>query len=119
MVVAAAAPLTVIAGTVPLGIAVGNGAAYPASYVVCTVVLLLFAVGFHRDGQATSPAQARSTPTSRSGLGRHAGLGAAFLALLSYTAVQGAVYGYIGAASTISSPRTAARPYRGTCGPWR
>src|SRR3954451_15327146 len=46
MVVAAAAPLTVIAGTVPIGIAAGNGAAFPASYVVCTVVLLFFAVGF-------------------------------------------------------------------------
>ena len=46
MVVAAAAPLTVIAGTVPSGIAAGNGAAYPASYIVCTVVLLFFAVGF-------------------------------------------------------------------------
>ncbi|MBD0324568.1 MAG: APC family permease, partial [Aldersonia sp.] len=33
------------------------------------------------------------------GLGRHTGLGAAFLALLSYTAVQGAVYGYIGAST--------------------
>ena len=46
MVVAAAAPLTVVAGTFPIGIAAGNGAAFPASYIVCTAVLLLFAVGF-------------------------------------------------------------------------
>ncbi|MBM7241677.1 APC family permease [Rhodococcus fascians] len=97
MVVAAAAPLTVIAGTVPLGIAVGNGAAYPASYVVCTVVLLLFAVGFTTMAKHVPGAGAFYTYITR-GLGRHAGLGSAFLALLSYTAVQGAVYGYMGAA---------------------
>lgn len=97
MVVAAAAPLTVIAGTVPLGIAVGNGAAYPASYVVCTVILLLFAVGFTAMAKHVAGAGAFYTYITE-GIGRHAGLGSAFLALLSYTAVQGAVYGYIGAA---------------------
>ncbi|WP_052074079.1 APC family permease [Rhodococcoides fascians] len=97
MVVAAAAPLTVIAGTVPLGIAVGNGAAYPASYVVCTVILLLFAVGFTTMAKHVPGAGAFYTYITQ-GLGRHTGLGSAFLALLSYTAVQGAVYGYMGAA---------------------
>lgn len=97
MVVAAAAPLTVIAGTVPLGIAVGNGAAYPASYVVCTVILLLFALGFTAMARHVPGAGAFYTYITR-GLGRHTGLGSAFLALLSYTAVQGAVYGYMGAA---------------------
>ncbi|TQC45993.1 APC family permease [Rhodococcus sp. WS4] len=97
MVVAAAAPLTVIAGTVPLGISAGNGAAYPASYIVCTVVLLFFAVGFTAMAKHLPGAGAFYTYITR-GLGRHAGLGSAFLALLSYTAVQGAVYGYIGAA---------------------
>ncbi|MBJ8348893.1 APC family permease [Antrihabitans sp. YC2-6] len=98
MVVAAAAPLTVVAGTVPLGIAAGNGAAYPASYVVCTAVLLLFAVGFTAMARHVPGAGAFYTYITH-GLGRHAGLGAAFLALLSYTAVQVAVYGYIGAAT--------------------
>lgn len=97
MVVAAAAPLTVIAGTVPLGIAAGNGAAFPASYAVCTVVLLFFAVGFTAMARHIRGAGAFYTYIAH-GLGRHTGLGAAFLALMSYTAVQGAVYGYIGAA---------------------
>jgi amino acid transporter len=97
MVVAAAAPLTVVAGTFPIGIAAGNGAAYPASYVVCTAVLLLFAVGFTAMTRHVPGAGAFYTYVTH-GLGRHTGLGAAFLALLSYTAVQGGVYGYIGAA---------------------
>lgn len=97
MVVAAAAPLTVIAGTVPLGISAGNGAAYPASYLVCTAILLFFAVGFTAMSRRVPGAGAFYTYVTQ-GLGRHVGLGAAFLALLAYTAVQGAVYGYIGAA---------------------
>ncbi|MGY4708844.1 hypothetical protein ACXDF8_04645 [Mycolicibacterium sp. CBM1] len=46
MVVAAAAPLGVIGSVVPLGIALGNGPGFPATFVVSTVVLLLFSVGF-------------------------------------------------------------------------
>jgi hypothetical protein len=33
MVIAAAAPLTVIAGTIPLGVGAGNGAAFPKTIV--------------------------------------------------------------------------------------
>lgn len=97
MVVAAAAPLTVIAGTVPIGIAVGDGAAFPAMYAICCAILLLFATGF--------TAMTRHIPEAGGfyayvghGLGRSSGLGAAFLAVLSYEAVLIAVYGYIGAA---------------------
>jgi amino acid transporter len=97
MVVAAAAPLTVVAGTFPIGIAAGNGAAYPASYLVCTAILILFAVGFTAMARHVPGAGAFYTYVGH-GLGRHMGLGAAFLALLSYTAVQGGVYGYVGAA---------------------
>ncbi|MGY1694297.1 MULTISPECIES: APC family permease [unclassified Geodermatophilus] len=95
MVVAAAAPLTVIAGSVPIGIAAGNGAGYPAMYVVAAVVLLFFAVGF--------TAMTRHVPNAGAfysyvgtGLGRGAGLGSALVALISYVTVQGAVYGYVG-----------------------
>lgn len=96
MVVAAAAPLTVVAGTVPLGVALGNGAAFPATFVLCCAVLLLFAVGFCAMSRHVPGAGAFYTYIQR-GLGRAPGLGAAFLALVSYTAVQLAVYGYLGA----------------------
>lgn len=96
MVVAAAAPLTVIAGTVPLGIAIGNGAAFPATFALCSVVLLLFAVGFCAMTKHVPDAGAFYSYVER-GLGRAPGWGAAFLALATYTAVQLAVYGYIGA----------------------
>lgn len=96
MVVAAAAPLTVIAGTVPLGISIGNGPAFPATFALCSAVLLLFAVGFCAMTPHVRGAGAFYAYVER-GLGRVAGLGTAFLALATYTAVQLAVYGYIGA----------------------
>ncbi|GHE14622.1 APC family permease [Klenkia taihuensis] len=95
MVVAAAAPLTVVAGTVPIGIAAGNGPGYPATYLVSAVVLAFFAVGF--------TAMTRHVPNAGAfysyigvGLGRGWGLGSALVALVSYVTVQGAVLGYIG-----------------------
>ncbi|GAA1834439.1 hypothetical protein GCM10009836_10830 [Pseudonocardia ailaonensis] len=96
MVVAAAAPLTVIAGTVPLGLAAGNGAAFPMTFALCCAVLLLFAVGFCAMSRHVPQAGAFYAYVQR-GLGRAPGLGAAFLALVTYTAVQLAVVGYIGA----------------------
>lgn len=95
MVVAAAAPLTVVAGTVPIGIAAGNGPGYPATYLVSAVVLAFFAVGF--------TAMTKHVPNAGAfysyigvGLGRGWGLGSALVALVSYVTVQGAVLGYIG-----------------------
>jgi amino acid transporter len=97
MVVAAAAPLTVVAGTVPIGVAVGNGAGFPLTYVICSAILMLFSVGFTTMSRHIPNAGGFYAYIGQ-GLGRSAGLGAAFLAVLSYTAVLVAVYGYIGAA---------------------
>jgi amino acid transporter len=97
MVLAAAAPLSVVGGSVPLGIALGNGAAFPTAFVVCCVVLLLFAVGFCAMARHVKEAGAFYAYVDQ-GLGRRAGLGSAYLALVTYTAIQAAVYGYIGVA---------------------
>lgn len=115
MVVAAAAPLTVIAGTVPLGISAGNGAAYPASYLVCTVILLFFAVGFTAMSRRVPGAGAFYTYITH-GLGRHVGLGAAFLALLTYTRCRAPCTATSARRSTSSSRGTADRRCPGTCG---
>ena len=95
MVVAAAAPLTVVAGSVPIGIFAGNGPGYPAMYIVASIVLLFFAVGFTTMTKHVPNAGAFYSYIG-TGLGRGPGLGGALLALISYTAVQGAVYGYLG-----------------------
>ncbi|WP_432514734.1 APC family permease [Kineococcus sp. SYSU DK001] len=96
MVIAAASPLTVMSGAAPLGFLLGNGPGFPALFLVGAGILVLFAVGL--------VAMARSVPRTGTfftyvgyGLGRPAGLAAAHLALVSYTAVQLAVYAYLGA----------------------
>lgn len=95
IVVAAASPLGVIGGPVPLGIAFGNGAGFPFTFLVVTAVLLLFAVGFTNATPLVKSAGAFFAYVDR-GLGRAAGLGAAFAALLSYVALEAGVFGLIG-----------------------
>ncbi len=95
MVVAAASPLTVVGGSVPLGIAFGNGVGFPSLFVFSGIVMLLFSVGF--------VAMTRHVPKpgafftySGYGLGRPMGLATAYLAWLTYTTVQVAVHAYVG-----------------------
>lgn len=97
IVVAAASPLGVIGGPVPLGIALGNGAGFPFTYLVATAVLLLFAVGFTAATPFVRSAGAFYAYVDR-GLGRAAGLGTAFAALLSYLALEAGVFGLLGPA---------------------
>ncbi|MFI6047420.1 APC family permease [Nocardia sp. NPDC051321] len=98
LVIAAAAPLTSVCGALPLMIGLGNGAGAPAAYLVGAAVLLVFSVGYaamsgHLDEAGAFYAYVRS------GLGGSAGIGAAGLALLTYTAIQAGIYGL--AASTV------------------
>ncbi|MER5742708.1 APC family permease [Streptomyces sp. NPDC002225] len=95
MVTAAASPLAVVGGPVPLGIAGGNGTGFPATYVVAGVVLLFFAVGFTAMTPHVRSAGAFSSYVDR-GLGRGAGLGAGFAALLSYVTLEAGVFGLLG-----------------------
>jgi amino acid transporter len=100
MVVAAAAPLGVIGGVVPLGIASGNGAGFPATFVVSTVILLFFAVGFTALTPYVDEAGAFFSYV-RTALGFPAGIGIAFVALVSYVAIEAGVYGLLGPAGGV------------------
>lgn len=95
MVVAAAAPLTVIGGNMPLAIGLGNGAGAPVGFLAAAVVLLVFSVGFVKMTPHVREAGAFYSYVTR-GLGRRPGMGIAFVALVAYTAIQAGIYGYIG-----------------------
>lgn len=95
IVVAAASPLGVVGGPVPIGIAFGNGAGFPFTYIVATVVLLLFAVGFTAATPFVKSAGAFFAYVDK-GLGRGLGIGTAFVALLAYLALAGGVFGLFG-----------------------
>jgi amino acid transporter len=95
IVVAAASPLGVVGGPVPLGIGAGNGAGFPATFIVSTIILLLFAAGFTALTPHVPDAGAFYSYIGK-GLGRVTGFGFAFVALLSYLALEIGVYGLIG-----------------------
>lgn len=95
MVVAAAAPLTVIGGNMPLAMALGNGAGAPVGFVLAALVLLVFSVGFVTMTPHVPEAGAFFSYVTV-GLGRRLGTGIAVVALIAYTAIQVGIYGYIG-----------------------
>lgn len=95
MVVAAAAPLTVIGGNMPLGIGLGNGAGAPVGFLSAALVLLVFSVGFVTMTPHVPEAGAFYSYVTK-GLGTRPGMGVAFVALVAYTAIQAGIYGYIG-----------------------
>lgn len=84
-VVAAAAPLSVMAGVSPLAIQFG-GIGAPGGYLLGGLVMLIFAVGFTAMSRYVPNAGAFYAYISR-GLGRVVGLGAAFVALASYVSI--------------------------------
>jgi amino acid transporter len=95
MVIVAAAPLTVIGGNVPLAIGVGNGVGAPVGFAIAATVLLIFSIGFVTMTPHVTEAGAFFSYVT-AGLGSRLGLGAAFVALVAYTAIQVGVYGYMG-----------------------
>lgn len=97
VVAAASPPLGVMGGPVPLGIANGNGIGFPpAIFVVSTLIILLFAVGFTALTPYVPPDAGAFYSYIGKGLGRVTGFGFAFVALISYLTLEIAVYGLIG-----------------------
>ncbi|MGW0814456.1 APC family permease [Streptomyces viridiviolaceus] len=99
MVVAAAAPLGLVAGGVPLAFAVSGSPGMPLYFALSTVLLLTFAVGFTLMAGRVRNAGAFYAYV-QAGLGRVPGLSAAALALFSYTLLLVGVNAYVGVATS-------------------
>src|SRR5215212_3879366 len=97
-VLSAAAPLLVTAGVVTTGYAVTGVTGIPLAFLVIGVVLALFSVGFVAMARHVANAGAYYTYIAQ-GLGRPLGVGAAWVALLAYNALQVGLYGAIGSAA--------------------
>lgn len=91
MVIAAAAPLMVMAGVAPLALSIA-GAGAPAAYLGAGIAFAIFAVAFMAMTRRTGGSGAFYSYVTL-GLGKHLGLGAGFVALLSYNALQIGVFG--------------------------
>jgi amino acid transporter len=101
----AVAPLVILAAVIPLTYATTGSTALPLAFAGLGIVLMLFSVGFL--------AMSRHIPNTGSlyayvaqGLGRPLGLGAAWLALIAYSALQISLYGLVGAAANVFLGRT-------------
>lgn len=95
MIIAASAPLTVVAGGVTSNYAVSGLLGIPLSFVVLGVVLVLFAVGYLAMSRNVHNAGAFYAYISR-GLGKPAGVGSAWVALVAYNAMQIGINGLFG-----------------------
>lgn len=89
------APLATILGFLPFVILLGNGLGAPLTFIVCGLILMLFAVGFTTMSKYVPNAGAYYAYISV-GLGRSIGLGSAMLAVLTYVFIQVGVYLFTG-----------------------
>lgn len=86
LVIAAAAPMGAVVGVVPVGFAFGNGAGLPLTVLGVTLVLALFSVGYSAMSRRIVSTGAFYSYITQ-GLGGIPGLGAAFMAMVSYTVI--------------------------------
>lgn len=94
-VLAATAPLMVVAGVMPTTFAVMGIVGQPLLFVVLGVVLVLFGIGYAEMSRHVHNAGAFYAYISR-GLGGTAGAGAAMVALVAYNSLQIGIYGIFG-----------------------
>jgi amino acid transporter len=92
MAVATAAPITAMIGNVPIAVGNGNGAFAPAGYVVATVVLGLFALGYSAMAKHITATGAFYGYISH-GLGRIVGMGAGALTTMAYMVFEASLIG--------------------------
>jgi amino acid transporter len=95
MAVATAAPILAMTGNVPIAIGFGNGAFAPAGFVVATIVLSLFALGYSAMAKHITATGAFYGFVSY-GLGRVVGLAAGALTTLAYVVFEAGCVGVFG-----------------------
>ena len=95
-IVAASAPLTVIAGGVASTYLVTGNAGVPLLFLVLGAILALFVTGYAAMSQHVTNAGAFYAYVSK-GIGKVAGVGTAFVALIAYNSMQIGILGLFGA----------------------
>jgi amino acid transporter len=96
-VMSAATPLTVVAGVVTTGYATTGLLGIPVAFLAVGVLLTVFSVGFVAMARRMANAGAFYSYIA-SGIGRPVGVGAAWVALAAYNALQVGLYGAVGEA---------------------
>ncbi|NBM16231.1 APC family permease [Streptomyces sp. GC420] len=94
-VLAATAPLMVVAGVMPTTFGVMGMEGLPLLFIILGAVLTLFSVGYAEMSRHVHNAGAFYAYIAR-GLGGTAGAGASFVAMVAYSAMQVGIYGILG-----------------------
>jgi amino acid transporter len=92
MAVATAAPITAMVGNVPIAVGFGNGSHAPAGYIVATVVLSLFAIGYATMAKHLTATGAFYGYIAH-GLGRIVGMASGLLITMAYVVFEGSLIG--------------------------
>ncbi|MFI6347323.1 APC family permease [Streptomyces sp. NPDC050560] len=95
LIVAAAAPLSAMVGTVPLAFAFGAGAGVPAAFLFAGVTLLCFSVGYAVSTRRTGGSGGFYASVA-DGMGRPPAVAAGYVALLSYNCATIGLAGALG-----------------------
>ena len=95
LVVAAAAPLAAMVGNLPLALSRGNGAGMPGAFLLATLTLVCFAVGYAQMSRRVVNTGAFYTYVAM-GLGKPTGVGAAFIAMVAYVSMTIGMAGAVG-----------------------
>lgn len=95
MVVAAAAPLTAMVGTVPLAFALGDGAGVPASFAFAGITLLCFSVGYAAMSRRIVNTGGFYTYMAH-GLGKPPAVAGGLIAVISYNTATIGMVGAVG-----------------------
>ena len=104
MVISAAAPLTGVAGAMPLAFLLGNGTGIPLTFILLTLVMLAFAAGYVAMSRHVTNAGAFYAYAAQ-GLGGQAGGAMAITALVAYNAMQFGLIGLFGGiAASVFAP---------------
>lgn len=95
LIIAASAPLTVIAGGATTAYSVTGSIAVPIGYIVLAAVLAVFSIGYAAMSRFITNAGAFSAYAAQ-GLGRPVGVGVALIALVAYNCMQIGIWGIFG-----------------------
>ncbi len=98
MVISAAAPLTGVAGAMPLAFLLGNGTGIPLTFILLTLVMLAFAAGYVAMSRHVTNAGAFYAYAAR-GLGGMWGGAVSIVAVVAYNAMQFGLVGLLGGVS--------------------
>jgi amino acid transporter len=92
LTVTGAAPMSAMLGNVPFGAYAGNGTYMPAAFLLATIVLTIFSIGYAAMARKVSSVGGFYAFISQ-GLGRDLGMAAGITSLAAYSTFEASLYG--------------------------